>query len=152
MQSRLFLISTAVFISICPAAAFADSGPDVPYTIQVGAFPSADLADKFVIKLVQAGEHPVCATVDLQGRGYWTRVFVGLFLTNTAARRYGESLIGRGIVNEFLVRRADLDQEVFRPRRVSPGGSGERQAQTKPVAPSVPARPQASGQMSLNVR
>lgn len=152
MHSRLFLLSTAVFISICPATAFADSGPDVPYTLQVGAFPSTDLADKFVVKLVQAGEHPACATIELEGRGYWTRVFVGLFSSSTAARRYGESLIARGIVNEFLVRRANLDQTVFRPRRVTAGGTSERQAAVKPVAPYVPGRAQELGQVSLNLR
>ena len=152
MHSRLFLISTAVFISICPAAALAESGSDVPYTIQVGAFPSAHLADKFVIKLVQAGEHPACATVELQGRGYWTRVFVGLFSTNTAARRYGESLIARGIVDEFLVRKADLDQAVFRPRRVTAGASPEQQAAVKPVSSYVPAGPRTLDQVNLSLR
>jgi sporulation related protein len=152
MYSRLFLISTAAFISICQATAFADSGSEVPYTIQVGAFPSTDLADKFVIKLVQAGEHPACATVELQGRGYWTRVFVGLFSTNAAARRYGEGLIARGIVNEFLVRKADLDQSVIRPRRVTAAGSLERQVAVKPVTPYEPGRSQPFVPVSLNLR
>lgn len=151
MHSRLFLVSTAVFVSMLAATAFADAGSDVPYTIQVGAFPSTDLADKFVIKLVQAGEHPACAGVELQGRGYWTRVFVGLFSTSTAARRYAESLIARGIVDEFLVRRADLDQAIYRPRRVTVGVPAERQAAVKQAA-YAPGRPQALGEMSLNLR
>lgn len=120
---RLFLLLTAVFITVSPFA-LADSNADVPYTLQVGAFPGTDLADKFVVRLVQAGEHPACATVELQGRGYWTRVFVGLFSTSAAARRYGENLIARGIVDEFLVRRADLDQGVTRPRRVTEDATG----------------------------
>ncbi|MEK6324356.1 MAG: SPOR domain-containing protein [Acidobacteriota bacterium] len=135
MRSRLFLFSAALLISTCPAIAFADSDPAVPYTLQVAAFPSTDLADILVAKLVQAGEHPVCTTVELQGRGYWTRVFVGLFSTGTAARRYGDNLIARGIVNEFLVRRAEPDQAVTRLRRVTAGDSHALGSAAKPVAP-----------------
>lgn len=138
MHSRLFLLSTAVFISLCPTTAFSDSDPAVPYTLQVGAFPNTDLADKFVVRLVQAGEHPACATIELQGRGYWTRVFVGLFSTSAAARRYGENLIARGIASEFLVRRADLDQGVTRPRRVTEGDPGKAGVTAKSFIPFVP--------------
>jgi SPOR domain len=152
MHSRLFLISTVVFLSICRATAFADSGPEVPYTLQVGAFPRADLADKFVVKLVQAGEHPACATVELEGRGYWTRVSVGLFSTSTAARRYGESLIAKGIVNEFLVRKADLSQSAYRPRRVTAGGSFDRQSAVKSLSSYGPGRTEVLAQMSLDLR
>src|SRR6185369_9581674 len=41
------------------------------------------------------------------------------FETTNAARRYGEALVGRGIVSEFLVRKADLSQALTRPRRVT---------------------------------
>jgi SPOR domain len=138
MYSRLFLFSTAVLISIGPAMAFADSDP---YTLQVASFPSPELADKFVAKLVHAGEHPVCATVELPGRGYWTRVFVGLYSTSEAARRGGENLIARGIVNEFLVRRADLNQKVSLAK-----SAGNASVKAQPVVvmresarPSLPA-------------
>jgi hypothetical protein len=151
MHSRLFLLSTVVLLLTCPATAFADSGPEVPYTLQVGAFPRSDLADKFVVKLVHAGEHPACATVELEGRGYWTRVSVGLFSTITAARRYGESLIAKGIVNEFLVRRADLSQSAVRPRRVTAGGSADRQAPVKSLA-AYAGRTEVLAQMSLDLR
>ncbi|MEK6286010.1 MAG: SPOR domain-containing protein [Acidobacteriota bacterium] len=119
MHWRLFLFSTAVLMLIGPAIALAGSDPAVPYTLQVAAFPTTDLADRFAVKLVRAGERPFCATVELQARGYWTRVFVGLFSTSEAARRYGENLVGRGVVDEFLVRRADPNQAVTRPRRVT---------------------------------
>jgi len=74
-----------------------------------------------MIHLVEAGEHPMCSTVELQGRGDWTRVFVGLFTTSESARRYGQRLIAAGRITEFLVTRAELSQQATRPRRVVQG-------------------------------
>jgi hypothetical protein len=119
MHSRLFLLSTAVLMAIGSVAALADSDPAALYTVQVASFPTVELADKLVAKLVHAGEHPACATVELPGRGNWTRIFVGLYSTAEAARRGGESLIARGFINEFLVKRADPNQIATRPRSVT---------------------------------
>lgn len=149
MYSRLFLLSTTVFISICPATVFAGSGQEVPYTLQVAAFPGADLAEKFIGKLVQAGEHPSRATVELQGR-YWTRVFVGLFTETTSARRYGESLISRGIISEFFVRKVDLEM-ASRPRRVMVNAPAVAQGAPRQIASRLPERPQAQSPVSLNL-
>lgn len=88
------------------------------FALQVASFPTKQLADQFVVHLVEAGEHPICSTVELQGRGDWTRVFVGLFTTAESARRYGQRLIAAGRVTEFLVTRAELSQQATRPRRV----------------------------------
>jgi hypothetical protein len=134
MYSRLFLFSTAVLISIGTAMAFADSDHAVPYTLQVASFPSVELADRFAAKLVLAGEHPVCATVELPGRGYWTRVFVGLFSTAEAASRNGKNLIARGILSEFLVRRADLNQVAARPKSATQSNSMGLGSASSPVA------------------
>lgn len=145
MQSRLFLFSTTVLISICQVAAFADTGQNVNYTLQVGAFPNSGLADKFVNKLVTAGEHPASSMIELPGRGYWTRIFVGLFSTNSAARRYGEGLIARGIIDDFLVRKAEPGQAATRPRRVMTGGWAQPQDAVKSLNSYAPARLQSSG-------
>ena len=118
MHSRLFFVLAVPLISV--VAANASSGTDQPatFTVQVASFPTRALADEFVAHLVRAGEHPSCATVDLQARGSWTREFVGLFATADAARRYGESLVTRRITKEFLVTRVDLNNAATRPRRV----------------------------------
>jgi len=120
MYSRRCLLLTPLFLLACASAAFPQSEPNAAnFTLQVASFPNTELANNFVVQLVKTGEHPTCATVELQGRGYWTRVFLGLFATPDAARRYGENLMARGIVDEYLVRRADLNQAALRPRRVS---------------------------------
>jgi hypothetical protein len=121
MCVRLLFFLPTVFV-LAGASSIALSQSNVPtgsFTLQVASFPSKELADKFMIGLVSAGEHPTCATVALQGRGTWTRVFVGLFTRGESARQYGENLIARGLIAEFLVRRAELDQDATRPRRVS---------------------------------
>jgi len=170
MQSRLCLVLTALLASVYPAVAMTDGDPAANYTLQVAAFPTKELADEFVVQLVRAGERPICATVELQGRGYWTRVFVGLFITSDDARRYGEKLVARGTVKEFLVKRADLSQAVTRPRRVTSSNTyvssdptatppSEAQTQTTPAADSKlgieaskHAPPRERGNRNITVR
>jgi hypothetical protein len=120
MSFRLFLLLAVPAILTCPQTALSKSDAvAVQFTLQVASFPDKDQANRFMSRLVNAGEHPLCATVELQGRGYWTRVFVGAFNTFDEARRYGERLVSRGLIAEFLVRNADLNQEATRPRRVT---------------------------------
>jgi len=119
VSSKPCLLLAVLFLSVSPAkAALHPSATKPCYTLQVASFPSEKLANKFVVELVAAGEHPMCATVEVSGRGNWTRVFVGLFDTVASAGRYGKALIGRGVIKEFLVRRADASQAAIRPRKV----------------------------------
>lgn len=125
MYSRLCVFTAALLIFFGTSSVLAQSDPAAAYfTLQVASFPDPELANKFVIQLVREGEHPTCATIELQGRGYWTRVFLGLFPSAEAARRYGDNLKTRGTVVEFLVRKAELNQGVTRPRRVTPSDAG----------------------------
>jgi hypothetical protein len=120
MHSRLCLFLTALLILACTSSAFPQSDLEATrFTLQVASFPDTELANKFVVQLAKAGEHPACATVELQGRGFWTRVFVGLFPNADAARRYGDNLKAQGIIVEFLVRKSELNQAVTRPRQAS---------------------------------
>jgi hypothetical protein len=133
MHVRLLFLLVALFVIAAGSSnALSQSSTSAgTFTLQVASFPTKELADQFVIHLVNAGEHPICSTVELQGRGYWTRVFVGLFTTSESARRYGERLIAGGQVTEFLVRRADLSQQATRPRRVV---EGEKEPAAKNIA------------------
>lgn len=115
----LFLLIATFVITAGSSNALSQSSKQTgSFTLQVASFPTKQLADQFVVQLVEAGEHPICSTVELQGRGDWTRVFVGLFTTAESARRYGQRLIAAGRVTEFLVTRAELSQQATRPRRV----------------------------------
>lgn len=120
MHARLgFLLIAFLVTAAGSSTAFSQSSNQTgSFTLQVASFPTKQLADQFMIHLVEAGEHPICATVALEGRGDWTRVFVGLFTTSESARRYGQRLIAAGRVTEFLVTRAELSQQATRPRRV----------------------------------
>src|SRR6266478_2322434 len=125
MYSRQCLFITTLLIFGCTSSALTQSVPAAThFTLQVGSFPDIELANKFVIQLVREGEHPTCATIELQGRGYWTRVFLGLFPSAEAAKRYGDNLKTRGTIVEFLIRKAELTQAVTRPRRVTESDAG----------------------------
>lgn len=119
MHLRLFLFSTALLLCASSSSAFpqSESAPS-NFTLQIASFPDTKLADRYIVRMLNAGEHPSCVTVELPGRGFWTRVFVGVFTTTQAARRYGDSLISRGIISEFLIKRSELNQAVDRPRRI----------------------------------
>lgn len=121
MHSRLsFAVTTLLIVTVAPIDALSQStASDRSLTLQIGSFPTTELTDSFVAQLVRSGEHPKCASVEVPGRGYWTRVFVGTFGTSDEARRYGDRLVARGLIKEFLVKRADSSQETTRPRRVT---------------------------------
>jgi SPOR domain len=131
VNSKSFLLLAALLISASPTTAVSQSRLTNPcYTLQVASFPNTELANRFVVQLVNAGEHPVCATVEVDGRGYWTRVFLGLFETTHAAGRYGDALVARGIIKEFLMKRANLNQAATRPRKVT---GSESQAKARSI-------------------
>ena len=120
MHSRLSFFLTALLISAGSSAALAKSDRAAPhFTLQVASFPDTAQAGRFSVGLVRAGENPVFETVEIEGRGFWTRVFVGLFDTTDAARRCGVTLVARGIIREFLVKKADPILALTRPRRVA---------------------------------
>lgn len=124
MHLRLSFFLTALVISAGPSAAMSKSDLAARhFTLQVASFPDTAQAGRFAAGLVTAGEHPVFDTVEIEGRGYWTRVLVGLFDTTDAARRYGVTLAARGIIKEFLVKKADPILALTRPRRVASSDS-----------------------------
>ena len=151
MNSKSFLLLAALLVSASPATAVPQSRLTNPrYTLQVASFPNTQLADRFVVQLVNAGEHPVCATVEVSGRGYWTRVFLGLFETTYAAGRYGDALVAGGIIREFLVKRADVNQAATRPRKVI---GSESQAKARPIVSDQaqsPVRASTDGRAVFN--
>ncbi len=120
MHSTLsFLLGTLLVLAGQSAAPAKSNQTATHFTLQVASFPDTAQANRFGAGLVGAGESPVFDTVEIEGRGYWTRVFVGLFDTPDAARRHGVNLVTRGVIKEFLVKQATLNQSVTRPRRVA---------------------------------
>ena len=94
-------------------------------------FPTRRWPKNFAAKLARAGEPTGWGTVELPGRGHWTRVFVGSFKTIGAARGYGEALVARGIVAEYLVKTAYDVKSLSRPRTVSSSTGGNPVAEQK---------------------
>lgn len=121
MQSKLAIFSAAILLSL-GSLAQAQADENAPgFTLQVASFPDTSLAEEFAARLARAGEQAVWGTVELPGRGDWTRVFVGSFKTTGAARGYGEALVRRGIIAEYLVKTAYDVKLLSRPRTISHG-------------------------------
>jgi hypothetical protein len=119
MHAQLSFFLIAVLISAGTPAALAKSDYTVSlFTLQVASFSDTVQAERFAVMLARAGEDPVFDTVKIDGRGLWTRVSVGLFNTADAARRHGVTLVARGIIEGFLVKKADSVLALTRPRRV----------------------------------
>ncbi len=95
------------------------AGEQGNFTIQVGAFTDARAAQAFVETLARAGETAVWGEVEIPGRGRWLRVFVGSFDTQSEARRYGQNLITRQTIKEFLVKPAVEIKLLARARNAS---------------------------------
>jgi hypothetical protein len=116
MQSRLAIFSSAILLSLA-SLAHAQSSESAPYfTLQVASFPDMTLAEEFAARLAKAGEKPGWGTVDLPGRGRWTRVFIGSFKSIEAAHQYGAGLVWRRVIKEYLVKTAGDVKSLSRPR------------------------------------
>ncbi|MGA9768555.1 MAG: SPOR domain-containing protein [Blastocatellia bacterium] len=119
MQSKLAIFSSAILLSLISLAQAQTTENAPGFTLQVASFPDAALAEEFSAHLARAGEQPGWGTVQLPGRGHWTRVFIGSFKTIEAARSYGEALVGRKIIAEYLVKTAYDVKSLSRPRIVN---------------------------------
>jgi len=153
MQSRLSYLLATLLISTIPATAHLR--PDefvVTFTIQVASYPDTHAAKMYAAKLADAGEQPVCDTVGIEGRGQWTRIFIGIFDTPQAAKQYGDALRSRGVITGFFVKRASPNLALTRPRRVVFVESRNRAtAGTSPTITQEPSLPQARPIINLPV-
>ena len=119
MRSRLTFFLTSLLISASPVPVLCQSDLTTPqFTLQVASFPDTTQAASFAAGLVGAGEGPSFDTVEIPGRGEWTRVLIGRFDTTDDARRHGLILVARGLISEFLVRKPASTHTLTRPRRV----------------------------------
>ncbi|HYP28366.1 MAG TPA: SPOR domain-containing protein [Blastocatellia bacterium] len=136
MQSKsLFLPVLMALLSmpIFARAQAAEGEESDHYTLQVAAFPDREPADDFIKKVEEAGERPFWGTVELPGRGRWIRIFIGSFATPAAAKSYGRSLVERGTIKEFVVKRAGETRALSRPRTVNPTPRGGPRYKSTPL-------------------
>ncbi len=144
------------------------AGEQNNYTIQVGAFADTHVAESFAETLARAGETVVWGEVEIPERGRWLRVFVGSFDTQTEARRYGQNLIARAMIKEFLVKPAIEIRLLARLRsasrsRINAIENGLKEvapvkdektlsrSENKPEAPSLPAALRADLRLTPSV-
>src|SRR5215471_253904 len=107
MHLRLSFLLATLLISTIPAAAQLKTDPiPLAFTVQVASFPDQSVAEMYAARLAAAGERPLCDTIGIEGRGRWTRIFIGMFDTAEAAKRYGDALRTRGIITAFFIKRA----------------------------------------------
>jgi len=90
------------------------------FTIQVAAFPESaeSEVEKFVSKLTDSGEQPIWGSIEIPGKGQWMRVFIGSFQSSAQARQYGDKLIVRRIIKEFVIKKSSEIKMLSRPRSV----------------------------------
>ena len=136
MYSRLSFALMAVFFAALPSQVPAKSDPNPLFTLQIGSFPDRIQAERLAVGLVKAGETPVLDTVEIPGRGLWTRIFVGLFPDADSARQKGLTLLSRGMIREFLIKTIESTQSLTRPRRLN-GESQDLSQTPKANAQSV---------------
>lgn len=119
MHAKLAIFSSALLFLLTPSAQGQPAESIFPYTLQVASFPDVAFAATFAERLSRAGEPVGFGTVELPGRGHWTRVYVGSFRTPAEARQYGDGLIGRKVIDAYLVKTASELQSLGRPQTVT---------------------------------
>lgn len=137
MQSKTSFFSLLMILSLCSSFVYADSEKkSAGFILQVAAFPETaeSEAENFITKLAEAGEQPIWGTVDLPGRGNWMRVFIGTFKTQIEARQYGEQLVTRRLIKEFIIKKSSEIKSLSRPRSVIRKDASRRQGNPADVA------------------
>jgi hypothetical protein len=147
------LLSAILTLSLWTSSVYA--GPEeqsAGFTIQVAAFPESaeNEAEKFVSKLTDSGEKPVWGLIEIPGKGQWTRVFIGYFDSSAEARQYGEKLIVRRIIKEFVIKKSSEIKMLSRPRSV--GRKEGRVLQIGGAAVSVEENFSASGKLEKSAK
>jgi hypothetical protein len=148
---RAILSSALLVLLMLPAHAEpADNG--FPFTLQVASFPDAALAAQYATRLTAAGESVGVGTFELAGRGYWTRVYVGSFTTANEARDYGNTLIRRKLIAEYIIKPATELQSLGRPLTVNStrhrSDTGQAKREAAPIASSTDS---ARGQLDSRI-
>jgi hypothetical protein len=134
MNSQLSLISALLILLFSSPVALSQSGDSTAgFTLQVASFPTTVLAEQYIAHLTGAGERPAWGTVELPGRGTWTRIFIGSFKSVEAARRYADDLTDRGVIKAFLVKSAKETESLSRPRSVNSKSTLPTQYTTRQV-------------------
>ncbi len=103
-------ISSMVACLLVTSFVSAESLNGRTFTLQVASFAEPASAQEFGAILARQGLDTVLDTVKLPGRGNWTRVFVGKFKTASEAQKYGQELLVRGLIKEFVVTRISEDE------------------------------------------
>lgn len=119
MQSKQSFFFSLILLALIPVVYAQSSETANSFTLQVASFPERALAEKYISKLTEAGELPAWGTIDLPGRGEWTRVFIGSFKTAEAARRYGVALMKRAVIEDFIVKTESDTRLLSRPRSIT---------------------------------
>jgi hypothetical protein len=149
-QSLVSAILTLSLWSTCVCASPEEQASG--YTIQVAAFPESaeSEAEKFVLKLTDSGEQPVWGLIEIPGKGQWMRVFIGSFESAAQARQYGDRLIVRRIIKEFVIKKSSEIKMLSRPRSV--GRKEGRALQISGTILPVEDNFSASGKLEKNAR
>ncbi len=121
MKSRQPFFSTLLVATLLSGFACAETdSKTISFTLQVAAFPEAEdeRGEAFINQLAEAGEQPIWGIVEIPGRGNWMRVYIGSFKSQTEARQYGDKLVERHLIKEFLIKKASEIKSLSRPRSV----------------------------------
>ncbi len=104
LSSRVRLSAIPIILFFASTSLSFTGGHGGRYTLQVAAFPDEESANLFVEGLINAGESPARERIEIPGRGMWIRILIGSFISAKDARRYGERLLNRGVINDYFVK------------------------------------------------
>ena len=128
MHAKRAMFSSALLFALIVSVEAQPGNSAIEFTLQVASFPESAQATAFAERLARAGEPVGFGLIELPGKGRWTRVYVGSFRTTADAREYGDLLIKRNLIAEYLVKTARDVQELGRPRSVKKGAAIRRPA------------------------
>ena len=149
MYSRLRLSLAAAAVLLSVAHESLAQTTRTPFALQIASFPEATAARSCAARLSLAGLKPFLFSINLPGRGLWTRVLVGSFETTREARTYGATLIGRGLASEFLVVPTPVEAELSKSSSEAATNSGSAVVRKALPDAATPSRVSTSSSTSV---
>ncbi len=72
------------------------------YTLQIGSYPSLEIAKKQLGGLIDPKLKPFLREANIKGKGKWYRLYTGKFLTRIAAEQAGEQYRSQHKISSFI--------------------------------------------------
>ncbi|MBN2397376.1 MAG: tetratricopeptide repeat protein [Deltaproteobacteria bacterium] len=108
VRGAFCILVVTVWLVLMPASeGLGENAGKGYYTVQVASYQKIDGATALITLLKARGYDSFARTVEIPGKGEWTRVCAGQYASREEALKAGEEMRSRGVIRHFLIVHSD---------------------------------------------